>query len=77
MNISTNERKIRRLETFKRLINLGLTFIGLALEIGIFVYFWLFHFQYSVVEALRNFWFKGHVLEIAIYAVILLMFSTM
>jgi len=77
LNISTNERKIRRLETFKRLINLGLTFICLALEIGIFAYFWLFHFQYSVVEALRNFWFKGHVLEIAIYAVILLMFSTM
>lgn len=77
MNISTNERKLRRLETFKRLINLGLTFICLALEIGIFAYFWLFHFQYSVVEALRNFWFKGHLLEISIYAVILLMFSTM
>ena len=77
MNISTNERKLRRLETFKRLINLGLTFICLALEIGIFAYFWLFHFQHSVVEALRNFWFKGHLLEIAIYAVILLMFSTM
>lgn len=77
MNISTNERKLRRLETFKRLINLGLTFVCLALEIGIFAYFWLFHFQYSVVEALRNFWFKGHLLEISIYAVILLMFSTM
>ena len=77
MNISTNERKLRRLETFKRLINLGLTFVCLILEIGIFAYFWLFHFQYSVVEGLRNFWFKGHLLEIAIYAAILLMFSTM
>lgn len=77
MNMSANERKLRQLETFKRLINLGLTFICIALEIGIFAYFWLFHFQYSVVEALRNFWFKGHLLEIAIYGVILLMFSTM
>ncbi len=77
MSINSNERKLRRLETFKRLINLGLTFICLALEIGIFAYHWLFHFQYSVVEQLRNFWFKGHLLEIAIYAVILLAFSTM
>lgn len=77
MNINSNERKLRRLETFKRLINLGLTCICLGLEIGIFAYHWLFHFQYSVVEQLRNFWFKGHLLEIAIYAVILLMFSTM
>ncbi len=77
MNSNSNERKLRRLETFKRLINLGLTFICLALEIGIFAYHWLFHFQFSVVEQLRNFWFKGHLLEIAIYAVILLMLSTM
>ena len=77
MSINSNERKLRRLETFKRLINLGLTFICLALEIGIFAYHWLFHFQYSVVEELRNFWFKGHLLEIAIYGVILLAFSSM
>lgn len=77
MNINTNDKKLRQLETFKRLINIGLTLICLALEIGIFAYHWLFHFQYSVVEALRDFWFKGHLLEIAIYAVILFMFSTM
>ena len=77
MKLNANERKLRRLETFKRLINIGLTTVCLALEIGIFAYFWLFHFQYSVVEQLRNFWFKGHLLEIAIYAAILLMFSTM
>ena len=77
MNISDNERKLRQLETFKRLINLGLTFTCIALEIGVFAYFWLFHFQYSVVQELRNFWFKGHLLEIAIYGAILLMFSSM
>ncbi len=77
MNKSTNDKKWKRLETFKRLINLGLTFVCLGIEVLIFTYHWLYDFQYSVVEELRNFWFKGHLLEIAIYAVILLAFSTM
>lgn len=77
MNTITNEEKLRKLETFKRLINLGLTAVCLALEIGIFAYHWLVHFQYSVVEPLRYFWFKGHLLEIAIYAVILFVLSNM
>jgi len=73
----TNEEKLRKLETFKRLINLSLTVICLGLEVGVFAYHWLFHFQYSVVEELRNFWFKGHALEIAIYAFVLFLLSTM
>lgn len=77
MGVSTNEKKLRQLETFKRLINLGLTAVCLGLEVGIFAYHWLFHFQYSVVEELRKFWFKGHMLEIGIYAVILLLLSVM
>lgn len=77
MRTGTNEEKIRKLGTFKRLINLGLTAVCLGLEIGLFAYHWLVHFQYSVVEPLREFWFKGHLLEISIYAVILLMLSVM
>ncbi len=77
MNTGTNEEKLRKLGTFKRLINLVLTAICLGLEIGIFAYHWLVDFQYSVVEPLREFWFKGHLLEISIYAVILLMLSVM
>ncbi|MCH5342411.1 MAG: exopolysaccharide biosynthesis polyprenyl glycosylphosphotransferase [Acetatifactor sp.] len=65
------------MESFKRLINLGLTAGCLALEIAVFAYNWLEHFQYSVVEPLRDFWFKGHLLEIAIYGVILFFFSKM
>lgn len=65
------------LESTKRLINLMLCMGCIALEIAIFGFHWYFHFQHSVVEPLRNFWFKGHVLEIAIYGVILLMFSNM
>lgn len=77
MRMSTNEEKLRKLETYKRLINLVLIAMCLALEVGIFAYHWLFHFQHSVVEELRNFWFKGHLLEIAIYAVILFALSGM
>lgn len=77
MGVSTNEKKLRQLETFKRLINLGLTAVCLGLEIGLFAYHWLFDFQYSVVEELRKFWFKGHILEIGIYGVILFLLSSM
>lgn len=78
MATSTNESSLRKMESFKRLINLALVAGCLAVEIAIFGYHWIFHFQYSVVEDLRGaFWFKGHVLEIAIYGVILVALSNM
>ncbi len=77
MAVHTSEEKLRTMESFKRLINLGLSAICLALEIGIFAYNWLHHFQYSLVEPLQNFWFKGHMLEVAIYGVILFLLSNM
>ncbi len=77
MSANTNEHKLRRMEAFKRLINLVLSMICLALEIGIFAYHWLVHFQYSVVEALRNFGYKGHIVEIAFYGLMLLFLSAM
>lgn len=77
MEISTNENTIRKVESFKRLINIALVAGCLALEIAIFGYHWIYHFQYSIVEDLRGFWFKGHVLEISIYGVILVALSNM
>ncbi len=77
MSAKTSEEKLRIMESFKRLINLSMVAICLALEIGIFAYNWLVHFQFSVVEPLQNFWFKGHALEITIYGVVLFMFSNM
>ncbi|MCM1568141.1 MAG: exopolysaccharide biosynthesis polyprenyl glycosylphosphotransferase [Roseburia sp.] len=74
---NSNENKLQRMESFKRLINLGLSAGCLALEIAIFAYNWLVHFQHSLVEALRNFYFNGHLLEFAIYGVILLFLSNM
>ena len=77
MNLGTNEKKLRYLETFKRLINLGLAAVCLGLEIGIFAYWWQMQFRWSVVEALRYFQGRGHVLEVSIYGVILVLLSSM
>lgn len=77
MRANTNEYNLRRMESFKRLINLALSALCLALETGIFAYHWLVHFQYSVVESLRNFGYKGHIVEIAFYGLILLLLSAM
>ena len=68
-NIYVNQ--LNKRESFKRLINLMLSAICLALEIGIFAYNWMSHFRYSIVEDLQTIWFKGHLLEIAIYGAIL------
>ena len=77
MNTVTNEEKLRKLETFKRMINLGLVMTCLALEVGDFAYHWLVHFQYSVVEQLRDFWRMGHIAEVGFYAIVLLFLSKM
>ena len=77
MNLSTNEKKLRYRETFKRLINLGLTTVCLGLEVALFAYYWQVQFRWSVVEPLRYFQGKGHVLEISIYAVLLFLLSSM
>lgn len=78
MRTSTNEKRIRHREGFKRLINMCLSAICLGLEIWIFAYHWLKDFQFSLVGDLADaFWFKGHMLEIAIYGSILLLLSVM
>ena len=71
MSANTNEKKIRISETFKRLINLGLIAVCLALEVADFGYHWFVDFQYSVVEQLRDFWYWGHRAEIAFYILLL------
>lgn len=78
MEMNTNEKKIRQREGFKRLINIGLSAGCLGLEVWIFAHHWLADFQFSVVEDLKDkFWFRGHMLEIAIYASILFLLSVM
>ena len=76
MDKNVHENRLRKMEAFKRLINLGLSMLSLGLAIGIFALFWLKYFQYSLVDAL-HFYKNGHILEIAIYGVVLYMFSKM
>ncbi len=75
MNICANQRKIRKMETFKRLINLGLVGICLALEIGIFLYHWLTYFRLQLVDDLYKLYSRATLLEVALYGVILLFLS--
>lgn len=75
MNCSANEEKLKKLETFKRLINLGLIAICIALETADFYYHWRFDFQYSVVEDLQGLWGKGTFAELAFYTIVLVFLS--
>jgi len=73
----TTQDRLQKMEGFKRIINLSLVLLCLLLETGVFAYHWYFHFRFSIVEDLQKFFFKGHVLEVAIYFVILFLFSNM
>ena len=74
----TTQNKLQRIEGFKRLINLSLVLLCLILETAIFTYQWYFNFRVDIIEG-RNqpFWIKGHMLEVAVYFVILVLFSKM
>ena len=79
MSMNTSEkRKLQKRESFKRLINLGLTTVCIVLEVCVFAYCWMYHFRLSVIEELRlNLWFKGNMMEISLYGVILFLLSNM
>ena len=65
---------MKKLESFKRLIQLGLSFINLGVQVAIFAYCYL-NF-YSTWMRYR-FYFYGHILFIMIYAVLMIAFSKM
>ena len=73
----TYAEKIKKMESFKRLINLGLVAGCMAAEDLLFAFHWITRFRFSVVEELQYFRVKGHLLEIAIYVVILFAMSNM
>lgn len=75
MNAVTNEEKLRKLETFKRLINLVLVGICLGLEVSVFWYHWWNYFRLCLVEDLRNLWSRATFAEVALYTVVLLFLS--
>lgn len=67
---------MKKTETLKRLIILQLSFIGLIFQTAIYAYFWLTAY-YPHLKIHRNFrfYFKGHVLILAIYFVLLFFFA--
>ena len=69
---------MRKLETAKRLIQLGLAGIGLLLETLVFYYCWRSNFSPSIT-ALTGvpYYFRAELLEVALYAVILYFLSNM
>ena len=67
---------MRGLDSFKRLIVLGFSMITIAFETVIYSWFWLSDFSIQIRSHLY-FTFKGHVLAIAVYALLLFAFSSM
>ena len=67
---------MRKVETFKRLIILQLSFIGLIFQMAVYAYSWLTAY-YPFLKVYRNFrfYFKGHVLILLIYFVLLFFFA--
>jgi len=69
---------MRKLETAKRLILLGLAGIGLLLETLVFYYFWTTNFSPSIT-ALTGvpYYYRASLLEVAFYFIILYFLSNM
>ncbi|MCQ2081171.1 MAG: exopolysaccharide biosynthesis polyprenyl glycosylphosphotransferase [Lachnospiraceae bacterium] len=69
---------MNRKNTFKRLIVLALSFIGLLFESAVYGWLWFEKFYPSINNSNRGlkFYINGHVLIIAIYLVLLLFFAS-
>lgn len=67
---------MKKLESFKRLILLGMSAVCIGVQIAIYIYYWFNHF-FPNVEKRLPFWVKGHWLIICIYAVLLFFFYNM
>lgn len=75
MSTIANEVKLRKRETFKRLINLCLVGTCIGLEILIFYHHWWTYFRLTLVDDLYKLWSRATVAEVALYGVILLFLS--
>ena len=68
---------MKRIESLKRLIILQMSFIGLLFHTAIYAYVWFEeYYPYLRVRGNTNFFFKGHVLIIFIYFVLLFFFAS-
>ncbi|MCM1121741.1 MAG: exopolysaccharide biosynthesis polyprenyl glycosylphosphotransferase [Eubacterium sp.] len=68
---------MKRIESLKRLIILQLSFIGLLIHTAIYAYYWFEdYYPYLRYHGKANFFFKGHVLIILIYFILLFFFAS-
>lgn len=69
---------MKKFESLKRIIILQLSFIGLILETVIYGYFWLEKYYPFLATRARglNYYFRGHVLVIFIYLVLIFFFTS-
>ena len=68
---------MKRMEALKRFVILQLSFIGLLFHTAIYAYFWFeAYYPYLKTHGKANFFFKGHVLIILIYFVLLFFFAS-
>lgn len=65
---------MNNLETFKRLIQLGISSICILIQVGIYTLVWLYYYSPRMY---LKFYFWGHVLMIFVYGLLLLFFSRM
>ena len=68
---------MRRLETIKRVIVLGLSLMGLFIQTIIYAYIWI-NYYYPIVNDFNRglkFYRYGHLLIIAIYFILLFFFA--
>lgn len=65
---------MRKLETYKRLILIAMSSICIALQMGIYALFW---YGYYSERMYLKFYFKGHLLMLFVYVVLLFFFSQM
>lgn len=68
---------MKRIESLKRLVILQLSLIGLLFHTAVYAYFWFEeYYPYLKYHGHANFYFRGHVLIIAIYFVLLMFFAS-
>lgn len=65
---------MRKLETYKRLILVAMSSICIALQLGVYALFW---YGYYAERMYLKFYFKGHLLMLFVYVVLLFFFSQM
>ncbi len=67
---------MKKLESFKRVIQLVLAGVGLALQVWLFAHFYYIYYAPEIMRRLP-FWRNGHLAIIFIYAFLLYVFSTL